>query len=342
MQYTPPAPRPSAAHAARSFSAQRRFTAVGAACVLGLAALLPAHAQSWPTRQVTIISPYAPGGTNDVVARLLAERLQKAFGQPFVVDNKPGAAGILGATLVMRAAPDGYTLLSGNNGALVVQAVVKTPSPYDPATAFTSIVKIADAPNYVGISADLPVNTVGELIALAKKEPGKLNYSSAGSGSFGNFMGEYFKLLTGTDIVHIPAKSSGPALTEMMSGRIQMMIDPLVLSQRNGGRVKVLATTNSARVDTYSDIPTIKESGGPEINIVGWFGLVGPANLPKDIVDKIEGVARTMMADPEARKTLTAAGLLPSLLTGAAFTTLVRDDVKRYTDVKVRANMVVE
>ena len=320
----------------------RRLTLVAAAALVSLSVLAPAQAQSWPTKTVTIISPYAPGGTNDVVARLFADRLSKALGQSFVVENKPGAAGILGTTLVAQAAPDGYTLLSGNNGALIVQSVVKNPSPYNPATAFTPIAKLADAPNYLGVSADLPVNSVAELIALAKKDPGKLNYSSAGSGSFGNFLGEYFKLLTGTDIVHIPAKSSGPALTELMAGRIQMMIDPLVLSQRNGGRVKVLATTQKARVEAFPDIPTIMESGGPELQITGWFGLVGPANLPKDVVDKIEIVARTMANDPEIRKTLTAAGLIPSLVTGAPFSALVREDVQRYTEVKTRAKMVVE
>lgn len=326
---------------ATNFGITRRLTLLATA-VLGLGAIAPAQAQSWPTRTVTIISPYSPGGTNDVVARLFADRLGKALGQSFVVENKPGAAGILGATLVANASPDGYTLLAGNNGSMVVQSVVKTPSPYNPATAFTPLAKLADAPNYIGISADLPVNSVGELIALAKKEPGKLNYSSAGSGSFGNFMGEYLKLLTGTDIVHIPAKSSGPALTELMAGRIQLMIDPLVLSQRSGGRVKVLATTQNTRIDAFPDIPTIKESGGPELEITGWFGLVGPAKLPKDIVDKIEAVSRTLAADPEARKMLSASGLVTNLLTGAQFGALIRDDVQRYTEVKTRAKMVVE
>jgi tripartite-type tricarboxylate transporter receptor subunit TctC len=329
-------------HTSTPKSAARRLFLPVLTGLLAMAALPAAMAQAWPTRQVTIISPYAPGGTNDVVARLLADRFQKAFGQPFVVENRVGAAGIIGTSLVAKAAPDGYTLLSGNNGALIVQSVVKTPSPYDPSTAFTPLVKVADAPNYIGISSEVAANSVGELITLAKREPGKLNYSSAGSGSFGNFMGEYFKLLTGSDIVHIPGKSSGPALTEMMAGRIQMMIDPLVLSQRNSGKVKVLATTQAARVEAYPDIPTIVESGGPEINIVGWFGLVGPAGLPKDVVDKIDAVTRTAMTDPEIKKTLAVAGLVPAFLGSAHFAPLIREDLKRYTDVKVRAKMVVE
>ena len=313
--------------------------------LLGLAALAfagSAAAQGWPNRPITIISPYAPGGTNDIVARLVAERLQRMYGQNVVVENRPGAAGIVGAQQVMRAAPDGYTLLSANNGALIVQAVVKSPAPYDPATSFTPLVKVADAPNYIGVSADVPVQTVAELIALARKEPGKLNYSSAGSGSFGNFMGEYFKMLTGTDIVHIPGKSSGPALTEMMAGRIQMMIDPIVLTQRSGGRVKVLATTHPSRVEGLADIPTIKESGGPEMAITGWFGLVGPASLPREVIEKIEAAGMALAADPEARKVLATAGIVSSHVGSAAFTILIREDLRRYTEVKQRARMVVE
>jgi tripartite-type tricarboxylate transporter receptor subunit TctC len=324
----------------------RGFASLGRRKALfGLAALAvagSAAAQGWPNRPITIVSPYAPGGTNDIVARLLGERLQRMYGQNVVVENRPGAAGIVGAQQVMRSAPDGYTLLSANNGALIVQAVVKSPAPYDPATAFTPLVKVADAPNYIGVSADLPVQSVAELIALARKEPGKLNYSSAGSGSFGNFMGEYFKMLTGVDIVHVPGKSSGPALTEMMAGRIQMMIDPIVLTQRSGGRVKVLATTHASRIEGLTDIPTIKESGGPEMAITGWFGLVGPASLPREVIEKIEAAGAALAADPEARKVLATAGIVSSHLGSAALTNLIREDLRRYTEVKQRARMVVE
>jgi tripartite-type tricarboxylate transporter receptor subunit TctC len=309
---------------------------------LGLAPAAHAQADKWPSRSVTIVSPYNPGGTNDVVARLIAERLQKALGQPFVVENKPGAAGIVGATGVMRAAPDGYTLLSANNGALVVQSVVKTPAPYDPAGGFTPIFKLADAANFLAVSADVPVKTVGELIAYVKQRPGQLNYSSSGSGSFGNFLGEYFKQLTGTFVVHIPGRGSAAALNEMMAGRVHLMIDPQVLTQRNGGRIKVLATTNNARVEGHPDIPTMKESGGPEMAITGWFGLLGPANLPRDVIEKIEAATRDMDKDPEVRRALLASGLVPAPVTGSAFTTLIRDDLSRYSEIQKRAQIVVE
>ncbi len=316
--------------------------AVATACAACLLPAAQAQADKWPSRSVTIVSPYNPGGTNDVVARLVADRLQKALGQPFVVENKPGAAGIVGSSAVMRAAPDGYTLLSGNNGSMVVQSVVKKPSPYDPATAFTPVAKVADAPNYIAISSTVPANTVGEFIAYANRNPGKLNYSSSGSGSFGNFMGEYFKQQTGTYIVHIPGRGSASALNEMVAGRIELMIDPQVLTQRNGGRIKVLATTHTSRVEAYPDIPTVQESGGPAMDITGWFGLFGPANLPREVVDKINGVLQGMASDPEARKILATSGLVSAHLPGAAFGTLVKEDVKRYDAIQQRARIVVE
>ena len=313
---------------------------VSAAMLLALPPL--AWADGWPTRAVTIVSPYNPGGTNDIVARLIADRLQKALGHPFVVENKAGAAGIVGATLVMNAAPDGYRLLSANNGALVVQSVVKTTSPYDPRTAFTPIFKLADAPNYVGISADVPAKTVGEFIAHAKRQPGKLNYSSAGVGSFGNFMGEYFKQLTGTDIVHVPDRGSAAALNEMMAGRIQLMIDPQVLRQRDSDRIRVLATTQSTRVAAFPEIPTVTEFGGPEMSITGWFGLVGPAGLPAEVVEKIGAVLRGLESDAEAIKMLTNAGLVWSPVAGTAFSQLITEDMKRYREVQQRAGIVAQ
>lgn len=297
---------------------------------------------AWPNRAVTIVSPYNPGGTNDVPARILADGYQRIFGQSFLVKNVPGAAGIVGSNQVMTAPADGYTLLSTNNGAMVVQAVLKNPPPYDPVKSFTPIAKAVDAYAFVGVSGDLPAKSVGDLIALAKQSPGQLNFSSAGIGSYGHFLGEYFKLLTGTDIVHIPGKGSAAAVMEMKAGRIQVMFDPLVLPQAADGRIKVLAVVGKSRLPNLPQIPTMKEAGGPEIALTGWFGLFGPANLPQEVVGKLEAATEKVLADPETRKKLQDLGIPVAVLTGVAFRARVEEDYKLLMDVKTRAKMTVE
>ena len=318
------------------------------AALLGLAGLSPvlpaARAQSgaWPTRPISVVSPYNPGGTNDVPPRLFGEGWQKLFGQNVLVRNQPGAAGIVGAQAVMNAAPDGYTLLSSNNGGMIVQAVVKSPPPYDPLRQFTPIVRLVTGANFIGVNADLPVRTVGELIAYARREPGKLNYSSAGSGSFGNFLGEYFKLLAGVDIVHVPGKGSAAAALDMKAGLIHVMFDPIVLPQSADGRIRVLATLGRERTETRPDIPTVRESGGPEMLLDGWFGLFGPAGMPREIVERIEAATRTVAADPEVRRKLLTLGLVPDILGPQAFREQIERDLKVYADVRTRAKLVVE
>jgi tripartite-type tricarboxylate transporter receptor subunit TctC len=307
--------------------------------------LVPAFAMAqdnWPSKPVTIISPYNPGGTNDVVARTLATRLSVVLNQPFVVENRAGAAGVIGAQAVQRAAPDGYTLLAGNNGVMIVQAVLKDPAPFDPAKNFTALVKAADAAQFIGVSSELKVNTVAELIAVAKKRPGELNYSSSGVGSFGQFTTEYLKMLAGIDMLHVPGKGSAAALTELMSGRIHVLTDPLVLSQMQSPSIKVLATVNSSRFAGYPDIPTIKESGGPEIDITGWFGLLGPAGLPPAMVEKLAKASAAILAEPEVVATFVKAGLIAAPVTGDAFARLIASDMKAYTDIRNKAGIKAE
>ena len=320
----------------------RRRTLLAAAAGAPLLVTTTSRAQeAWPSRPVTIVSPYNPGGTNDVVARLLADRLQKALGQSFVVENRAGAAGVIGAQSVLRAKPDGYTLLSGNNGVLVIQSAARDPSPFDSAAQFTPIVKVADAPQFIAVNAAQPVRTVGELIALAKKQPGKLNYSSSGVGSYGHFIAEYFKLLTGTDMLHVPGKGSAAALTEMMAGRIDLMIDPIVLTQASDSRIRVLATLHSRRVDTHPQLPTIVESGGPAVDLTGWFGLVGPAGLPPEIVAKLAAVGESLAKDTEAAQAFANSGLVIAPLAGKAFADLIRADLKKVAEIRSRANITL-
>lgn len=294
---------------------------------------------SWPKKPVTVVSPYNAGGTNDTVARLVADRLQKALGQPFVVENRPGAAGIIGTQSVMRAAPDGYTLLSGNNGCLVVQSAGRVPSPYDPLTQTTPVAKVADAAQFISISSDLPVKTVGEFIELARKQPGKLNFSSSGVGSFGHFLGEYLKLVAGIDLLHVPSKGSAAALTELMAHRVQMMIDPLPLTQIQDGRLRVLATLNTQRFERYPQIPTMTESGGPAMDLNGWFGLVGPAGLPPAVTARLAEVCRTLRGDAELRKAWLGAGLIADIETGDAFARRLKSDLARTAEIRAKAQI---
>lgn len=314
----------------------------GAAFALMSASSLGQGALAWPNRAVTIVSPYNPGGTNDVPARILADGYQRIFGQSFIVKNVPGAAGIVGSAQVMAAPADGYTLLSTNNGAMVVQAVLKNPPPYDPVKSFTPIAKAVDAYAFVGVSGDLPAKSVGELVALAKQSPGQLNFSSAGIGSYGHFLGEYFKLLTGTDIVHVPGKGSAAAVMEMKAGRIQVMFDPLVLPQAADGRIRVLAVVGKARLPNLPQIPTMKEAGGPDIGLTGWFGLFGPANLPQEVVTRLEAATEKVLADPDTRKKLQDLGIPVNLVTGQQFRARVEEDYKLLSDVKTRARMSIE
>jgi len=326
--------------AARAFGCAAKLLLVATAVLPVVAFADPDTA--WPTRPVTIVSPYNPGGTNDVQARLLADAFQRILGQPFIVKNVNGAAGAIGGEQVMNARPDGYTLLLTNIGAMVVQPVVMSPPPYDPVRNFTAVAKVSDTYAFVGVSADLPVKNVAELVALAKREPGKLNYTSAGSGSFGNFIGEYFKLLTGTDIMHIPSRSSSAAITEIKGGRVQLMFDPLVLPQASDGRVKVLAVVSKTRLPIAPQVPTVKEAGGPELGVTAWYGLFGPADMPRDIVAKLEDATRKAMADPGIRSKMTAAGLVANVQTGDAFRSLIESDLKVFNEVKTKAKLSVE
>jgi len=308
---------------------------------LAVALALPgvAQAQQWPARPITLISPYPPGGTNDIVGRLFADKLSAKLGQPIIVENRAGAAGIVGSLAVSRAAPDGYTLLMANNGALVIQPLVSAQAKYDAVISFTPIVRLAVAYQFVGVNADLPAQSMTDLVALARKEPGKLNYGSAGTGSFGHFSGEMLRLLTGAQMQHVPYRGSASAVTDLAGGQIQVMFDPLVLSQVNGDRVRVLGTTAPARLQRYPGVPTMKEAGLPAFDPIGWFGYFGPPDLPKEIALKIAEAAAEFAREPETIEKLEAAGLSTGTMLPDEFAAFIKDYKVKYEDIKRRANI---
>ena len=317
----------------------RRTTLIAALFLSALSLPAETYAQQWPARPITLVSPYPPGGTNDVVGRLFADRISARLGQPIIVENRPGAAGIVGSLAVSRAAPDGYTLLMANNGALVVQPLVSAQAKYDAVASFTPIVRLAVAYQFVGVNAELPVKSMDDLVALAKKEPGKLNYGSAGTGSFGHFSGEMLRILTGANMQHVPYRGSAAAVTDLASGQIQAMFDPLVLGQNEGGRVRVLGTTAPRRLARYPEIPTTKEAGFPDFDPAGWFGFFGPPGLPKEIAQKIAQAAAEFAKDPDVAQKLEAAGLATGTLMPDEFAAYIKIYKARYEDIKRQANI---
>jgi tripartite-type tricarboxylate transporter receptor subunit TctC len=296
-------------------------------------------AQTWPTKPVVVVSPYQPGGTNDTVARFFADRLAKLLGRAFIVENRAGAAGIIGSTSVAKAAPDGYTLLSGNNATHVIQPLVSKVVSYDPIRDFTPLALWVEVPQFLGVSAELPVKNLAEFVALAKREPGKLNYGSAGSGSFGNFCGEFIRLRAGIDVTHIPFKGSAAAATDLIAGRIQFMLDPMVLPQSRSGKIRVLAVAGRERFPTLPEVPTMHEAGLTDVVLTGWFGMFGPPGLPKEIVDRLVGTFATIATDPELTKTFHTAGLLPVVGGPEVLARALARDAALYASIKKQANI---
>lgn len=304
-----------------------------------LAAGGAARARSWPTRRITLIVPYPPGASADLVGRLFSERLSAATGQTVIVDNRPGAGGALGSALAAQAAPDGHTLLIGNNATHVIQPLVNRAVRYDPGRDFTPIATFAEADEFLGVSAELPARSVAELIALAKRRPGELSYGSAGVGSFGQFAGELLKLQAGIDMLHVPYRGSQAALLELAAGRIQAMLDPTVVAHRGSDRIRLLASSGPARFPGTPELPTMRESGLPDYTLVGWFGVFGPAGLPREVVEEVAAVAAEAVADPKLGAALVNAGLTPRALGPDAFAARLESDRALYRSIKQRAGI---
>lgn len=301
-----------------------------------------AHAQEWPKqRPITLVSPYPPGGTNDIVARLFADKLSQSIGQSIVVENRAGSAGAIGSKYVANAAPDGYTLLSANNGAMIIQPLVNPNANYDPLKDFTPITELAGSYLAIGVHKSVGATTVKEFIAALKANPGKYFYGSSGAGSFGHFNGEYFKSTHGLDATHVPFRGSANALTDLIRGEVHFMMDPLVLSQAGNDAVRILAVTNPARIPSHPDIPTIAEAGFPDFNLEGWFGVLGPAKLPKEIVDKIAAVAAEFVKDPAVQQKFEAAGIVADAKSGQDFADLIASGKKIFADIQKSAKIIV-
>lgn len=275
-------------------------------CIVGFSV---AHAQGdnsadYPNRAVRIVVPFPPGGPTDTFARLVADRLQAMFGKPFVVENRPGATGIIGTKEVANAAPDGYTLVFSSNSNQVIAPLMRHPAPYDPLKNFRPISMLLTFPFYLVVNNDVPARTVAEFVALAKAKPGTLNFASPGPGSGGHLVAEMFKVRAGIDVVHIPHKGVAPSQTAIMSGEVQFMFDSVGSSKPlvDAGKMRGLAVTGKERSWAAPDTPTLLESGFPGFDAVIWHGVLAPVGTPDAIAGKLEKALMAIARQPEIEK----------------------------------------
>jgi tripartite-type tricarboxylate transporter receptor subunit TctC len=303
---------------------RRILMLAGAAALPRLAA--PARAQTaWPDRPLRIIVPFPPGGSNDIIARQLAEALREPLGQPVVVENRAGAGGNVGADAVAKAAPDGTTLLLTAPGPLAINEHLFRTMPFAPARDFAPVALVASVPIVLMVAPALPARSVAELVALAKREPGRVAFGSSGNGSTNHLAGELFKAMAGIEIVHVPYRGAAPAMTDLVAGQIQMMFDnmPAALPQVREGRVRGLAVAGTTRAAALPELPTVAESGLPGFEAEAWFGLVAPAATPPAARRRLEEAVVRVLADPALRARFAQGGAEPGTGAGEAFAAFI-------------------
>lgn len=304
-----------------------------------------AHAQSdYPTRAVRVVVPFPPGGATDIVARLVAERLQAALGKPFVVDNKAGASGNIGIGEVVRAVPDGYTLVLGSPQTLTINPQLFANLPFNPQKDLAPIVVVASVPNVLLVNNQVPAKTPEELIALAKQKVGKLSYGSSSIGGTPHLSAELFKSMTGTSILHIPYRGSAPALQDLIGGQIDMIFDnlPAALPQIRAGTVRALAVTTLKRASSAPNLPTLHERGITGFESEGWFALLAPAGTPRPILDRLNLEVNKALATPELRERLEKAGADPVGGSIESFQQRIGQETQRWAQVIKFANIKAE
>ena len=301
-----------------------------AALLFGLSA--GAHA-AFPDKPIKIIVGFPPGGPLDTHARLLVDQLQKNLGQPVLIDYKPGAGGSIGADFVIKSPADGYTLLMANTGTMVINPFVYTKNIYQTLRDFTPIARTAQQPLALAINNDVPVKTFAEFVAYAKKNPGKVNYGSAGNGGISHLVPEMLKDATGIDMVHVPYKGSAPAFTDLLAGQVQFMAEsiPQITQYLKAGKVRVLAMTGKERNSAIPDIPTMAESGVKDFEVVGFYGVLAPAKLPADVTARLTDAFRKTLANEEVRTRMVQQGADPAYLDSAQFSQFLQIETARWS-----------
>jgi tripartite-type tricarboxylate transporter receptor subunit TctC len=322
---------------------RRILLATFAALIVSLPAWAPAQTQAYPNRPITLVYPFPPGGSDGAV-RILAERLGAALGQSVIVDNRGGAGGNIGAESVARAAPDGYTLLVGTNGALAINSLLYPNMHFDPLKDFEPISGFVTSPQVLFVNSTVPAKSVAELVALAKAQPGKLTFASVGQGSASQLTMEMFKKATGTDLVHVPYKGAGPAMVDVMAGRISMMaiIASSIVPHMGSDKVRVLAVTADKRFELLPEVPTLKELGVDGVESWSWLAMVAPKGTPEPIVRRLNAEMKKILADPEVKKKLNAFGVQTHYSSPEAVTAAMKSDQRIWGKVIQESGTKIE
>jgi tripartite-type tricarboxylate transporter receptor subunit TctC len=319
----------------------RNLTVAGSLVVASAALLAPSYAGAqgaggdYPNRPVRFVVPYPPGGNTDVFSRLVGARLSERLGQQFVMDNRPGAAGTLGATLVARSTPDGYTLLMGTFGNIIAARALNPRLQYDPVTDFAPVCSIASPPGLLVVHPSVPAKTVKEFIAYAKAHPRKLNYASPGAGAWNHLFFEVLKQRVGIDIVHVPYKGIGPGIVDLIAGNVETSIAsiPSSLHHVRSGRLHAIAATGDKRSPLLPDLPTIAESGVPGYSAAGWFAVLAPAKTPAAIIAKLNAAIVNSLESAELRKALAQEGAEPAPASPEAVARYIREQIGQITPI---------
>ena len=322
------------------------FGAALAAIVASIGFIAPdaLHAQTYAARSVTLIVPSAAGGGTDTIARLIGDQLSKQLGQAFVVENRTGGGMLVGTTAAAKAAPDGYTLLVGLTGNMSVNPSLFAKLSYDPLADFTPVAMLADYPFLVVVNNDLPARSIKELIALLKSQPGKIDYASAGNGTGQHLAPELFKMMTGTEIGHVPYRGAQPAYQDVISGRVPAFFDNMstAMSLAKGGKVRALAITSKKRSELMPELPTVDEAGVPGYEYQTWFGFWAPKGTPQPIVERLYDEVQKALADPAVRRRIAETAGEPSHMSPKDIEPFVKTEIAKWAEVVKRAGIKVE
>ncbi|MDQ0571206.1 tripartite-type tricarboxylate transporter receptor subunit TctC [Variovorax paradoxus] len=304
----------------------------------------PSFAQTFPSRPVTLVVPFPPGGGTDTGGRVIAEQLSRRWGQPVIVENRGGAAGQIGADFVAKSRSDGYTLLLGNIGTQAINPLLYPRLPYDADKAFAPVSLVAELPLAMMVHPSVPARTAAEFVSLAKSRPGQMSYSSSGAGGAPHLAAEMFKDQTGSFILHVPYRGGGPAIADLLAGHVQLSFMTVLEASGHikAGKLRALAVTGDKRVPAFPEVPTLAESVAPGFNAISWIGLLAPAGTPQDVVDKIAADLRAVLADEAVKARFVGLGGVPRATSPQEFARLIADDRQRYAQIIRSRKITIE